>query len=85
MESPTHCYLGVKACGCFGFIGGDEPSLAKDIAKSTKWIIRNGGLVERLPLEEGKARVAYLHHGCAACSKPDDRSTGGRQLSLGGA
>jgi hypothetical protein len=66
-DRPSHAYLGLKKCGCFGFIGGDEPSLAKDNAKDSAWLVKNSGTVERLPVDEAKVRLLMIPHGCAEC------------------
>lgn len=84
-EIPTHAYLGIKKCGCFGFVGGDKPVLAKDNGKDAAWIVRHGGTVERLPLEEAKARLAPLPHGCEECSPKKAKNPDAQVALFGGA
>lgn len=67
MSAPSHAYLGTKACGCFGFIACDMPDLARDIARDTGWLIKRGGEIERLSLEDAKAKVRDLPATCEVC------------------
>lgn len=67
MDRPTHAYFGLKRCGCFAFIGGDEPELAEHIADDAKYVITQGGTVERLPLDEAKTRAAAAPYQCGVC------------------
>lgn len=65
---PSHCYLGIKSCGCFAFIGVDLPELADELAEDMREMVRSGGKIDRLPIEEGKGMVAGLRHSCDACA-----------------
>lgn len=67
-DRPTHAYLGLRKCGCFGFIGVDQPGTADGNAGDAAWIIKGGGTVERLPLEEAKSRVQLVASSCSACA-----------------
>lgn len=67
MTEPTHCYLGTKPCGCFGFIAVDMPDLAQEIAQDTEWLVRAGGKVVRMEISDGRAACESMPSACGAC------------------
>lgn len=67
MDTPSHCYLGTRPCGCFGFIAGDVPELAQEIAQDAAWLIAAGGKMERLPLQDGRDACADMPARCDTC------------------
>lgn len=67
MNVPTHAYLGTKGCGCFAFICVDDPEYASEIARDTRWVIKRGGSVERLPMQDAKDKLGAMQSGCSTC------------------
>lgn len=65
-STPTHCYLGTKACG-FGFIAVDSPELGPEIGRDTDWMVRTGGKVERLLIQAGRDACGAMPAECDAC------------------
>lgn len=64
----VHAYLGTRRCGCFAFVGVDDPDVLPEIAEDARAILAEQGRVERLPLCEAKARCASMPTSCGECA-----------------
>jgi hypothetical protein len=67
--AATHCYLGVRPCGCAPLWLVDMPDLAAETAKIIAQAIRDGMVIERVPLEPEsgwRSRVMRCKHKAAA-------------------
>jgi hypothetical protein len=69
---PTHAWLGIRHCGCFGFISIDTPAHAKANGEDALRFIAEGGSVQREALAEVRARVASLPSSCLYCEEEAD-------------
>lgn len=76
-QRPEFTYIGRKSCGCVWFCAVDDPQLADEIADSTRYAVRNGYEVTRLPSDEA-ILIIREHFHCSPC--PHER--GPEQLPM---
>ncbi len=67
-REERHAYLGTRPCGCFAFVGVDEPDVLPEIAEDARAVLAERGRVERLSLAEAKARITAMPTSCGECS-----------------
>jgi len=57
------CYIAIKPdCGCATGIVVDDGLYPKDVARCVGDFIKSGRTIERVTLEDGKARVGRCQH-----------------------
>jgi hypothetical protein len=57
VKAATHCYIGIKPCGCTVAACADYPDWKDDTAEAVADYIKSGYRVERIETRSAKLRI----------------------------